>query len=837
MKLLKIAAIVSVLVLGLGLISQNVPRLTPGELPGGAHQLVNGWRIKPAGTQITLDTMPMASVVSPDGNYLIVLCGGYNPPSLIVLEQASLREVGRTRVPDAWLGLAINKAGNRVYVGGGAEAAVFEFSLADGALTLARRINLADPEKRTHEDFTGDVALSVDGTKLYVARLHRNGIDVVNLGSGTVEDRFGTGRRPYRILPHPDGEFLYVSSWADGAIYRHRTAKGELVDKLAIAPHTTDMLFVPGRVERELGEEPEEAEATAPLTYVSRIFVTAGNTNNAYVLGVEQNGSLSLQETINLSITPRQPVGMTPSALAYDAEKKWLHVVCSDANAVGVVDVKTARSHVLGFVPVGWYPVAARVLADGRLMAMNARGNRSFANPEGPNPIKRPAPLHLGGRQVQYVGRLQIGTASVIPPLDEEQLVSLTREVLANSPYRDERLVNAGVPPGNPIPNVPGQVSPIKHVIYVLKENRTYDQVLGDMPQGNGDPSLTLFGADVTPNHHKLARDFVLFDNFYVNADVSADGHNWSSAAIAPDYVQRMWPNSYGGRRKHYDYEGGEPAAIPPGGYLWTNAALAKVTMRNYGWWSSNHPKPLPDGTHVAKTRDPILEAVTNRRYRAYDLNYTDVDRVKTFIEELKDFERAGSMPQLLLMRLGNDHTYGLAGGRKTPIAMVADNDLALGLLVEAVSKSAFWKDTAIFVLEDDAQNGPDHVDSHRSPVFVISPYVRRGSVDSNFYNTTSVLRTIELILGLRPMTHFDAGAFPMWTAFQAQPDLRPYATEPARVDMESTNPQDTALVVRTERMDFEEADEIDDHELNTILWLGIKGSNPPGPVRSAFVW
>jgi DNA-binding beta-propeller fold protein YncE len=834
MKTLKILAAIALMAVTFTLISQNPPRLQPGELPGGAYQLVNGWKVKPAGTQITLDTMPMASVVTPDGKYLIVLCGGYNPPSLIVLEEATLKEVSRTQVPDGWLGLAMNKAGDRIYVGGGAEAAVFEFSFVDGVLAQTRRMNLVEPAQRTHEDFTGDVALSADGKRLYVARLHRNGIDVLNLATGAVEDRFGTGRRPYRIVVHSNGEYLYVSSWADGTIYRHRSGKGELVDKLAVAPHTTDMVLVEGAVERDESEEEEEAEG--PLPYVARLFVTAGNTNNAYVLGVEANGALAMHETINLSLTPRQPVGMTPSALAYDAQKKWLYVVCSDANAVGAVDVKTARSHVLGFVPVGWYPVAARVLSGGRLMAMNARGNRSFANPNGPNPLKRPAPLHLGGAQVQYVGRLQIGTASVVGGLDEEKLVAYAREVMQNSPYRDERLINAGVPAGNPIPNVPGQVSPIKHVIYVLKENRTYDQVLGDMRQGNGDPSLVLFGEDVTPNHHKLAREFVLFDNFYVNADVSADGHNWSSAAIAPDYVQRMWPNSYAGRRKHYDYEGGEAAAIPPGGYLWTNASLAGVTMRNYGWWCVNFPQPQPDGTHVQRVKDPVLEKVTNRKYRAYDLLYTDVDRVKSFVEELQEFEKTGSMPQLLLMRLGNDHTYGLAAGRKSPIAMVADNDVALGMLVEAVSKSRFWKETAIFVIEDDAQNGQDHVDSHRSPVFVISPYVRRGTVDSNFYNTTSVLRTMELILGIRPMTQFDAGSFPMWTAFQAQPDLRGYTHEPARVDLNTVNPQNSALSDRTEKMNFAEADAIDDHEMNEILWEGIKGGSAPAPTRSLFV-
>lgn len=753
MKLLHLAATTALLAASIGLSAQAPPRLEPGELPEGATRLVNGWRVKPAGTQIPLDTMPMASVASPDGKYLIVLCGGYNPPSLIVLEEGTLKELARVAVPDGWLGLAINRAGDRVYVGGGSEGAVFEFAFAKGALTLSRRIDLVEPARRTPEDFVGDVALSPDGRRLYAARLFRNGIDVIDLGAGKVEDRFGTGRRPYRIAPHPNGEYLYVSSWADGTIYRHRSAKGELVDKLPLAPHATDMLFVPGRVEREAGEEAETGVAAAPLTYVARLFVTAGNTNNAYVLGVEENGSLALHETVGLSMTQWQPVGITPSALAYDAQKKWLYVACSDANAVGVVDVKTARSRVLGFVPVGAYPVTARVLSGDRLMAMNAPG-----------------------------------TASIVAGLDAERLVSLTRESLRNSRYRDERLINAGVPAGNPIPNVPGQLSPIKHVVYVVKGALAYDRMFGDLPQGKGDRALTQFGENVTPNQHKLAREFALFDNFYANGDGDAAGLAWASAAIAPDYARRIGPNRSAGRGKHFELEGGEPAATPPGGYLWTNASLAGVTMRNYGWRSENHPKPLPDGTEIARVNDPVLEKVTNRKYRAADLQYSDVDRVKAFIEDLAGFERTGTMPQLLLMRLSNGPSSGPSDDNRTAAALVADNDLALGMLVEAVSKSTFWKDTAIFVLESGAREGRDHADGHRSPVFVISPYARRGAVDSNFYNTTSALRTVELILGLRPMTQFDAGSFPMWTAFQAQPDTRPYIHEAARVErMNST--------------------------------------------------
>ncbi len=747
MKLQHLAISAALLTISACLSAQSPPRLEPGPLPGGSRQLVNGWRVKPAGTQISLDTMPMASVVTPDGKYLVVLCGGYNAPSLIVLEEGSLRELSRVPVPDGWLGLAINRAGDRLYVGGGSEAAVFEFTLSNGALAPARRIDLVEPARRTPEDFVGDIALSPDGARLYVARLFRNGIDVISLRDGKVEDRFGTGRRPYRIVPHPNGEYLYVSSWADGVIYRHRSAKGELVDKLPLAPHTSDMLFVPGRVERETGEDAEAGPAPAPLTFVARLFVTAGNTNDVYVLGVEEDGSLALHEAVNLSLSQWQPVGMTPSALAYDSQKKWLHVVCSDVNAVGVVDVKSARSRVLGFVPVGAYPVAARVLSGDRLMTMNADGDRP---------------------------KLQ-GTASIVAGLDAERLISLTGEVRRNSPYRDERLFNAGVPAGNPVPNVPGQVSSIKYVVYVLKGRLGYDEVFGDLPQGKGDPSRARFGESVTPNHHKLAREFVLFDNFYANADSPAEGLFWASAAIAPDFIRRVEPSRQAGRGGGSAFELGEPAATPPGGYLWTSASLAGVTLRNYGWRSENRPKPLADGTQIARVTDPVLEKVTNRRYRAADPHASDVDRVKIFLEDLAEFEKAGSMPRLLLLRLGNDGASVPAAESRPAAEMVADNDLALGMLAEAVSKSRFWKETAILVIEAGAGDGRDRANGQRTPALVISPYARRGAVDSNFYNTTSALRTVELILGLRPMTLFDAGSFPMWTAFQAEPDPRPY--------------------------------------------------------------
>jgi hypothetical protein len=373
-------------------------------------------------------------------------------------------------------------------------------------------------------------------------------------------------------------------------------------------------------------------------------------------------------------------------------------------------------------------------------------------------------------------------------------------------------------------------------VVYIVKENRTYDQVFGDLGRGNGDPSLTLFTAATTPNHRKLANEFVLLDNFYVNSDVSADGHNWVTAAIAPAYAQRMWPNSYGGRRRHYDYEGGEPANSPPAGYIWTNILAAGLTMRNYGYQVTNRPlAQVTAGDHVAALRDPALIPVTSRTFRGFDMDYPDVDRAKAFLAELAAFEKAGQLPRFMVLRLGNDHTSGTTPGKIAPLSAMADNDYALGLVVEGLTKSPFWPKLAVFVIQDDAQNGPDHVDSHRSPAFVISPYVRRGVIDSTMYNQTSVLRTMELILGLRPMTHFDAGARPMSTVFQAKPDLRPYTAAAPRHPLDERNPPASPTAARSQQLDFAEADMIDDDELNDILWRAIRKTEPPTPVRSFF--
>ena len=794
--------------------SQPAPPERVGPLANGGFLLNTGWVVRPVGKQVPLETLPMATALSPDHKYLLVLHGGYRPPSIAVLDAATGKVFSTTRVRDAWLGLTFSPKGDRVYVGGAAQGAVFEFAFAGGVLTEARTFTVVQ-ERRTPRDFIGDVTFDPEGHLLYAADVSHDAVAVINPQSGMVTAMIKTGRRPYRILFHPDGKSFFVTHWADGTLGHYDATNGSLLARLPIGAHPTDMVWRAGA---------SESTAEGEAKWAARLFVAAANTNNVYTVGISDVKDLRVVETINVAMTPRQPMGMTPSGLALSPDGKRLYAICSDANVAAAIDVSGQRSDVAGFIPTGWYPTAARVLPSGTLVVLNGKGLRSYANPKALSPPQHGEAIHVGIPGDQYVGFMQTGTASWIEPFSSNQLQAWTRTAFSNSPYRDSQLDET-----SPLP-------PIQHVIYIVKENRTYDQVLGDMKQGNGDASLTLFGADVTPNLHKIAGEFVLLDNFYVNADVSADGHNWSTAAIAPDYVVKMWPNNYSRRGKEYDFEEQDPASLPPAGYIWTNANAKGVSIRNFGYMVNNRKGVTPGpGEKINGVRDPVLAKVTNHDYPGFDLDYPDVERAKTFIAELGEYEKAGKMPGLIVMRLGNDHTSGAAAGKIAPLSAAADNDYAVGMLVEAVSKSKFWTSTAIFILEDDAQNGPDHVDSHRSPAWVISAYVKRHQVNSTMYNTTSMLRTIEFILGMNPMTHFDASARAMTAVFQQTADPAPYTAEKPRVSLTDRNPANVPAAAAAKEMDFDEADENDDFELNDSIWRAVRGTAPPPPVRSFF--
>ena len=785
----------------------------PGLKPEG-FLLFNGWRLAPTGIQVPLpDTLPMSLALHPDGKQLFVLSAGYTQPSVLILDpSAPGREGGVTRVAlsHAWLGLVIHPEGDSFYVPEGNAGTVREFVLTEGEIKPEREFELfqgvVNPlalgrARGDPNNFLGDAALHPDGQRLYVADMQAGLVYEVGLKKGTVERKIRVGAHPYRVLVSSDGTRLYVSNWGSSNISVIDAATGSVEATFASGAHPSDMLLAPR----------------------GRLYVACANTNAVYVHDAETG---AVRERISVAMHPKAPPGSTPNALALAPDGSRLYVANADNNVVAVVTPGPVESRVEGFIPTGWYPTAVEVSADGRrLFVANGKGHGSQANPGGPRPDRPMTP------QTEYTPGIQRGSLSIINVPDEAQLKILTRRALAASPYRDELLERAPGP-GTVIPTQPGGATPIRHVIYIIKENRTYDQVFGDIPEGNGDPSLVLFGEEVTPNQHRLARQFVLFDNFYATADVSADGHNWSMGALASDYVQKLWPSTYGGRRAIYDYEGQDPTSRPPGGYLWDAALRAGVSFRVYGEWTENPEDPK----QPVKPRVKELEGHVAPFFRNFDVNYSDRQRAEEWLREFRQFEKKGNLPQLQIVRLPNDHTAGTRPGAWTPRAMVADNDLALGRIVEAVTHSRYWKETAIFVVEDDAQNGPDHVDSHRSITLLISPYARRGVVDSTLYSTVSVLRTMELILGLPPLTQYDAAATPMYAAFTEKPDLRPYTAVEPKVNLNERNSPEAPGAATSARMDFGDVDRINDHELNAVLWRAIKGDVPmPAPLRSAF--
>jgi hypothetical protein len=437
-----------------------------------------------------------------------------------------------------------------------------------------------------------------------------------------------------------------------------------------------------------------------------------------------------------------------------------------------------------------------------------------------------------------------MGAVSAVPTPDRSALAEHTRKVYAVTPYSDAiRTTPVNIPIGSPIPRSVGASSPVKYVFYIIRENRTYDQILGDVAQGNGDPALTLFGRSVTANAHALADNFVLFDNFYVDADVSYDGHAFSTAAYATDVIQKLWQTLYANRGGLYLGEGEGFMRTPYGnmsaperGYIWDYAGRAGVSVRSYGEFVM-HLSRNPAGDVVAAESVPGLRGSVAPYFAGFDLAITDNKRADTWLQEFNAFVENRNLPRLSIVHLGNDHTMGTTPGAPTPRAMVADNDLALGRVVEAISNSPYWKESAIFVVEDDAQSGPDHVDSHRSVLLVASPFARRGFVDHTFYSTSGVLRTMELILGLPPMSYYDAAATPLYNAFQGTPDLAAYRRLIPAVSLDEKNPTTAFGAALSRSLNFSDADLTPEEPLNDVIWRSVKGPNSPMPPprRSAF--
>lgn len=786
------------------------PPTLPGVQPSGAILLPNQWSLRPAGKQIELGDFPVNMAIHPEGNYLAVLHAGYGEHEVVIIDLKKQKLTNRVRLEQTFYGLCFAPDGKKLFASGGEFEVVHAFDFEDGLLFHHRQIAVAPI---TDKFIVCGLAIDPAGKHLFAAGTWGDAVCMIPLDNPDKRASivFDKESYPYGCAIHPNGKTLYVSLWNKAAV-----AVVDLEEKKVVSTWPTE------------GHPTEMAISTNGET----LFVACANSTRVSLMDTKTGKGL---ETILCSLYPTAPAGNTPNSLSLSPDGELLFVANADNNNVAVINVATpGEAKPLGFIPTGMYPTSVRYhAADRRLYVANGKGVMPQANPQGPNPL---LPPNVTIRQ--YIGGLYRGTVSILDAPTPEKMAEYTKTAYACSPLRQDLGVSAKRPAGNPIPEKPGEASPIKHCIYIIKENRTYDQVFGDMKEGNGDPNLCIFPEKVTPNHHKLAREFVLLDNFYVDGEVSADGHQWSMGAYATDFVEKTWPLSYRGsplkKLAIYQSEGNfDSIARPAGGYIWDRCAEAKVSYRSYGEWIENGKTPQDPG----KARVKALEDHFDPWFHGYDLAYSDQKRADRFIEELARFEKEGEMPGFIVMRLPNDHTEGTRVGKPTPTAFVADNDLALGRVVEAVSKSKFWPTTAIFVVEDDAQNGSDHVDAHRTVALVVSSHTKRGQVDSSLYSTSSMLRTMELILGLKPMSQFDAAARPMYASFQSKPDQTAYKHVIPDVDLEEKNKATAWGAKISEEFDLTKEDAADDLLFNEVIWRSVRGhqSPMPPPVRAAF--
>jgi hypothetical protein len=552
---------------------------------------------------------------------------------------------------------------------------------------------------------------------------------------------------------------------------------------------------------------------------------------NSDTVSLINTGTDAVVRTLDVRLFEGAPLGSAPNALALSPDGRTLYVANAANNAVAVVEPDHSEKPLRGFIPTGWFPTAVAVANDGRrLFIASGYGFGSIAPAKG------------SGRS--YSNR--VGVVSILETPGEAQLAAYTLQVMRNN--RAPGAVKAATMPRKfPVPMNRAEASPIQHVFYIIKENRTYDQVFGDLPQGNGDPTLVQFGREVSPNHHALAEQFVLLDNFYVVGDQSSLGHQWTDEAYANDYSHK-----YGNARN--DYAGTNPMAYAPTGFIWDHARNHGKTVRIYGEFTQSTRSPAgaswtdiynawkqkTDAVIIGtRTRVAGVREIMCPEFPGFDMRITDQWRTDVFLREFREYEKNGNLPNLVIMLLPDDHTNGTSPDYPTPRAMVADNDLALGRIVEAISSSKYWSQSVILVTEDDAQAGLDHVDGHRTIGLAIGPYVKRKAVDSSLYTTIHMFRTIEQILGLPPLNQYDLAAEPMFSVFTAQPDATPYKALPNQIPLDEMNPPVKAtrglqreLALESMKMDFAAPDAAPEQLLNRVIWHSVKGYDVPYPAR-----
>ncbi len=830
----------------------DLDKLKVGIQPDGRIVVPTNQILKPAGKQITFPGRPVDLAFAEDGKTLVVK----NMRDLVFID-VQRREITQTLASPKQLpssksvgfsvfGLLVK--GKRVYVTD-AMSHVRIAEQQEGQWKWVEPLEVPKPA-------TGDAnpaGLTRQGNKqFWVTATRGNNVHLFSDVNETAEQSVTVGVAPYSVCAvAPDR--VYVTNWG-GDPPKEGDPKGtssgtplRIDPETGVANHgSVSVLTLDGKKWAQTKTITVGLHPSAMVASQTTKFVYVANATSDTVSVIDTKAD-KVVETIACRPEARLPFGSGPNALALSPDGSTLYVANGTNNCIAVVTLalqssegeqkkeRPDKSKLAGLIPTGWFPGAVLLSPDGKTLYV--------ANVKGHGSLSQPRPEEKGKNSHDH-----LGSVSIIDVPDADKLAEYTKEV-----NRNNRLgyslagLDAPRPDAKPqvVPQRHGEPSVFKHVIYIIKENRTYDQVLGDLKEGNGDPKLVLFGEDVTPNHHALARQFTLFDNFYCSGVLSADGHTWVNEAYVSDYLEKM----FGNFTRSYPDDGSDPLTYVSTGFLWSNALAHKKTLRNYGEYVANEFDPkkpqwadlyddYKNGTNKVKVKSTAtikaLEPYTHPGYPWFPLYMPDVYRARLFIDELKDFEKKGEFPNLIYLTLPCDHTDGTTPGFPTPRAMVADNDLALGQIVEAVTKSKFWPDTCIFVVEDDPQNGFDHVDGHRTVALVISPYTKRKYVDHTAYNQTGMVKTIELMLGLPPMTQFDLSATPMRACFDDKPDLGKYTCLPNKVPLDEMNKPVSELkgkalywAKKSLELNFDDGDAADEDTLNRILWFAMRGEAP----------
>lgn len=739
---------------------------------------------------------------------MAVTNNGQSVQSIQLIDPVTEKVLDNVVVPKSWYGLKFSAGEKYLYASGGNDNWILKFSLLNKKLLLVDSIKLGQkwPEKIS----PAGIEMDDIAKKMFIVTKENNSFYIIDLTTKRIVHQQSLTEPAYTCLLSNNKKELYISLWGGKKILVFDIAVKKMISEINV------------------GENPNELLLSKNGKY---LFVANAGDNAVSVIDINRRKVL---EVLNAALYPDAPTGSASNGLALSEDQKTLYVANADNNCLAVFDVSTPGfSKSKGFIPTGWYPTNVKVIGK-KIFVSNGKGFSSLPNAKGPDPTNTDQEVNYQHgdynkqqSKIEYIAGLLKGTMSIIDEPTVSKLGAYSKTVYANTPYTKDRELHSKGEPGNPIPMKVGDPSPIKYVFYIIKENRTYDQVLGDVPEGNGDTSLVLFGENITPNQHKLVKEFVLLDNFYVDGEVSADGHNWSLAANANDYLEKTWPTDYGGRGGQYDAEGNREIANPDRGFIWDYCKRAGVSYRTYGEFADDY-----------KANIKVLENHFCPYFTSWDQKVRDTTRFYQWKREFDSMLSVNAVPKFNSLRFINDHTEGSSLGRPTPFAHVADNDWACGLFVEYLSKSPIWKETAIFIVEDDAQNGPDHVDAHRSTAYVAGGLVKRKYTDHTMYSTSSLLRTIELILGLPPMSQYDAAAEPMWRCFTAIPDFTPFQSVAANVNLNERNTKNTPTARLSGTLDFSKEDRIPDLVFSEVIWKAVKGeeSTMPAPRRSAFV-